>query len=507
MGLFLRKCLAANTSVDLTMPHATSKSKRVRRTSQNYYVHWRMGASNRAQLHDAAPKPPAERLMQAIWEQQRLRRGELQTLDGRTLQVLHPGWLNREAGPDFKDAVIKFAGEAPQTGDIEIDVEPGGWHAHKHDVNPAYQGVMLHVVWKSEKAGSPLPTLALSQFLDSPLPELQHWLTADAKEELPQSLRGQCAAPLQALEENVWRDILAQAAMIRLQAKAAHIEARARQVGWEQVLIEMLFRSLGYKQNVWPMQRLGEISPQVLEAMNGERCAATLQAMLLGVSSLLPEDVRDPQQSVDAYVRHLWDIWWHRRDGLQEYILPWQVWRFNGIRPANHPQRRLALAAHWLAKKDLATRLEEWLAQKIRKQELLPSLLEIMQVEKDEFWSWRWTLKAARMTQEQPLMGEARLSDIAMNVVLPWLWLRASKGQNSELLDEVENRYLNWPRAEDNSVLRQARRRLLGRSTPSILKSAAEQQGLIQIVRDFCDHADATCADCPFPGLVAALPK
>lgn len=461
-----------------------------------------MGAGNRTQLHDAAPKLPTERLMQAIWEQQRIKRGELQTLDGRSLRVLHPGWLNRAAGPDFQDAVIQFAGQAPKTGDIELDVESGGWHAHKHDVNPAYREVMFHIVWKATARPAPLPTMALSEFLDSPLPELEHWLSNDAREGLPKSLQGQCSAPLKLLDETVWRDLLGQAALIRLQAKAAHIEARARQAGWEQVLIEMLFRALGYHQNVWPMQRLGELSPHLLEAMNGERSAACLQAMLLGVASLLPEQVRDTSQPVDAYVRQLWDVWWHRRELLHEHVLPREVWRFNGIRPANHPQRRLALAAHWLAKQDLAVRLEEWLAQKIRRPQLVPSLLEIMQVEKDEFWSWRWTLKAARMTQEQPLLGETRLTDVAMNVILPWLWLRAAKGQNSDLLDEVEKRYLTWPRSEDNSVLRQARRRLLGHSLPGILTTAAEQQGLMQIVRDFCDHTDSTCAECPFPGLI-----
>jgi hypothetical protein len=461
-----------------------------------------MGASNRAQLHDAAPKPPSERLLQAIWEQQRIKRSELKTLDGRGFRVLHPGWLNRTAGPDFQEAVIQFTGQAPQTGDIEIDVEANGWHAHKHDVNPAYRNVLLHIVWQDGPTSTPLPTFALSGFLDSPLPDLQHWLANDAREGVPQPFQGQCSAPLKLLDETVWRDLLGQAAMIRLQAKAAHIEARARQVGWEQVLIEMLFRALGYHQNVWPMQRVGELSPHLLDAMNGERCAASLQALLLGVSSLLPEQVRDTSQPVDAYVRQLWDIWWHRQHSLQELILPRQVWRFNGIRPANHPQRRLALAAHWLAKKDLATRLEEWLAQKIRKPQLVPSLLEIMQAERDDFWAWRWTLKAARMTQEQPLLGETRLTDVAMNVILPWLWLRAAKGHNQELLEEAENRYLLWPRAEDNSVLRQARRRLLGHSLPGILTTAAEQQGLMQIVRDFCDHADSTCAECPFPGLI-----
>jgi hypothetical protein len=456
-------------------------------------------------MQDAAPELPAERLMQAIWEQQRLKRGELRTVDGQTVRVLHPGWANREAGPDFQEAVIQIGAQPPQIGDIEVDVESAGWFNHKHDTNPAYQKVILHIVWQEGKKTAPLPTLAMQGYLDSPLADLKHWLANDAKEGLPKTLQGQCSAPLKLLEEQVWRDLLAQAALIRLQAKAAHIEARARQVGWEQVLIETLFRALGYKRNVWPMQRLGELAPYLHEAMDGERCPASMQGLLLGVANLLPDDIRDAAHPVDAYVRKLWDIWWHRRDALQDHILPRQVWRFNGLRPANHPQRRLALAAHWLARKDLATQLEEWLAADIPQRRLQSTLLEIMQVERDEFWSWRWTLNAARMTQEQPLLGEMRLTDVAMNVILPWLWLRAAKGQNPQLIDEVEKRYLSWPRAEDNAVLRQARHRLLGTSGPKLLQSAAEQQGLMQIVRDFCDHSDATCAECPFPALVNNL--
>ena len=35
-------------------------------------------------------------------------------LDGRALTVLHPGFWNASAGPDFRDAVLQFAGEAPR---------------------------------------------------------------------------------------------------------------------------------------------------------------------------------------------------------------------------------------------------------------------------------------------------------------------------------------------------------------------------------------------------------
>jgi len=94
------------------------------------------------------------------------------------------------------------------------------------------------------------------------------------------------------------------------------------------------------------------------------------------------------------------------------------------------------------------------------------------------------------------------LTDIAANVVLPWLWIRALEGKAIALQEEMEKRYFAWPASEDNAVLRLARRRLLGKDSLAPFKSAAAQQGLMQIVRDFCEHSDALCAGCRFPDLV-----
>ena len=129
----------------------------------------------------------------------------------------------------------------------------------------------------------------------------------------------------------------------------------------------------------------------------------------------------------------------------------------------------------------------------------LESLHEIFQVERDDFWSWHWTFKSARLAKPQPLLGEARVTDLAVNVVLPWLWIRAKEGGNEKIRREVEQRFFAWPTAEDNSVLKLARQRLLGTSSARVLRSAAAQQGLMQIVRDFCAHSNAVCDNCRFP--------
>lgn len=40
---------------------------------------------------------------------------------------------------------------------------------------------------------------------------------------------------------------------------------------------------------------------------------------------------------------------------------------------------------------------------------------------------------------------------------------------------------------------------------PRRLATAAAQQGLIQITRDYCDHAPTTCENCHFPDLMRSL--
>ena len=356
--------------------------------------------------------------------------------------------------------------------------------------------------------------------LDAPLAELSLSLENEPLRSLPENLRGKCCSPLRELDETQLTELLHEAARVRFQFKAEQFRARARHAGWEQALWENLFRALGYKHNVWPMQHLAETRSLW---SGGANSAFELQARLLGVSGLLPDELTRAQKSTDNYLRRAWDCWWRERDGFSDCILPRAVWKFHGLRPANHPQRRLALAAHWLAAGDLVAKLEKWIAPRNNVEPLTPalspsrgegeksargaailvnSLREILEVERDEFWSWHWTFRSARMKKPSPLLGDARVTDLAVNVILPWLWVRAVEGKNEKLRGVIEQRYFAWPAAEDNSVLKLARQRLLGVGKTRALRTAAAQQGLMQIVRDFCEHSNAVCENCRFPELV-----
>jgi hypothetical protein len=490
-------------------PAPAQNGCRMSSPGKNFYAAWRAQSAAANFLRDE--HFPTERLLQAIWQHQRLKRDALKTSDGKSVRVFHPGFASLEGGPDFCNAVLQIGNESPRSGDVEIDLRASGWRAHGHDKNKNFQSVILHAVWDETKStpdeNAPL-VLSLENVLDAPLAELSLSLENEPPGSLPENLRGKCCAPLRELDETKLAELLRQAAQVRFENKASQIRARARHVGWEQVLWENLFRALGYKHNVWPMQSLAETKPC---RARGANSAFEFQARLLGVSGLLPGELTRAQKGSDTYLRRVWDFWWRERDEFENYILPRAAWKFHGLRPANHPQRRLALASHWLADKSFISKIEGWNATGISGKKLLGSLLEIFQIERDEFWSWHWTFKSARMKKPQPLLGEARVTDLAVNVILPWLWTRGAcirpPGGNGENQREIERRYFAWPAAEDNSVLKLARQRLLGTSNARVLKTAAAQQGLLQITRDFCEHSNAVCDDCRFPELVRAATK
>jgi hypothetical protein len=508
-------------------------------SGDNFYAGWRESCRT-LELRDGDCAPP-EKLLQTIWLHQRIHRDQLRTTDGQPLRVMHPGFPSAEGGPDFRGAVLKFGGEPPVSGDVEIDLQSSGWHAHGHDTNSNFKSVILHVIWDEvqgprSKVKNLPPTLRLQNILDAPLSELA--LAMENEPGLPKSLRGKCSALLRELSETQVRELLHSAAKVRFVNKANALLARAKRSGWELTLWENLFRALGYKHNAWPMQNLAEtkthwfdgmvVAPRRPRSASGNPSHADLvfevQARLLGVSGLLPDQMTRSQMSADAFLRRAWDCWWRDRDKFSDSVLPRAVWKFHGLRPANHPQRRLALASHWLTTENFVGRIEEWIATKFPNptmaatccqagrrdslvgQKLVDSLFEILQVKHDDFWSWHWTFKSPRLARPQPLLGRARMTDLAVNVVLPWLWVRSAcaqaPGGNEKLLREVERRYFAWPAAEDNSILKLSRQRLFGSLSDRMLKSAAQQQGLMQIVRDFCEHSNAVCTDCHFPDQV-----
>lgn len=471
------------------------------------YRRWRLQAGDAARLHEPKNGNPDERLVRLIWSRQRIRRDRLQLSDGRSLVVLHPGFENHEAGPDFHQAMIRIDDEPAQSGDVEVDLVPGGWTAHGHAGNPDFANVILRIVWSGtvDPDTSP-PVLELRPLIDSPLAELAEDLGRDDSP-LPLDQLGRCLSPLATLDGAALTDLLHQAADVRFVARARQLAARARETGWEQSLWEGLMRALGYKNNTWPMQRLGELRSTITAGLDpaptAERRERTLAA-LLGCAGFL--EINRPRNQ--PFHRQLWDFWWRDRDALETARLPDTLWSFRGLRPQNHPHRRLALAADWMSRDDLVPQIETWFqtvatpGDDASVHQARRSLTQLLGPRSHPFWTSHYTLDSPAAAQVEKLLGEARATDLAVNVVLPWLWARTNAGERPAHGEKVEALFRHWPAAQDNAVLKLARQRLFGDDRWPVRPVAALQQGLLQVVRDFCEHSNALCEHCEFPRLV-----
>ena len=85
-----------------------------------------------------------EQLLHYAWRHKMFPLSELQTTDGKAIEVLDPGLHNHNSGPDFFNAKVKI-GDTLWVGNIEIHDKSSDWYLHGHDKDKCYDNVILHV--------------------------------------------------------------------------------------------------------------------------------------------------------------------------------------------------------------------------------------------------------------------------------------------------------------------------------------------------------------------------
>ena len=88
-----------------------------------------------------------EDLLHYVWKLQYYNFSDLITTDQEPIQILHPGYHNYNSGPDFNEGKIKLNG-IEWNGNIEIHIKSSDWVKHNHGIDPAYDNIILHVVYE-----------------------------------------------------------------------------------------------------------------------------------------------------------------------------------------------------------------------------------------------------------------------------------------------------------------------------------------------------------------------
>jgi hypothetical protein len=410
------------------------------------------------------------------------------TITGDKIDIIQFGTWNREAGPDFRDAVIRINGSDPIRGCIEIDLLDRSWETHGHATNPAFEETVLHVF--VEKSGREFFTRTKSN-RNVPQVCIDPTILPEAfSGNIPLARPGRCQSPLKDLPEERVNSVLDAAAQFRLQQKAVRIRNKIENHGRDEALFQDLAAALGYKENKLPFTLVAQRLP--LKLLHEKHDDA--EAMLFGLAGFLEApDLGVFKGSTRKYVRTLWDRWWPHRDAMQRIILPAKVWRLSGTRPVNHPQRRLAA---------LATLVHEWsrfqqiLGKAIAGDTPATTAQGFFSELDHPFWKFHYTLTSEAASKKMALIGESRVAEILANVLFPF-WFSDDTA--------VWPAYSRLPARLSNRRLETAATRLFGNDPrrPRFLRTVAHQQGLLQIYEDFCMQDNSDCAQCPFPEQMA----
>ncbi len=285
--------------------------------------------------------PYGEDLLQFIWERQLFDRHALRTTDGRAVEVVRPGRIQRNSGPDLTDAQVRIDGQL-WAGTVEVHLRASEWEQHGHQHDPAYESVILHAVYEHDadartRSGRILPVVEL-------LPRVSVESIALYRSLMRERSSVPCARHLSRVDGariGAWLD---RVLVERLERKTEAVVrlVRESQYDAEEALYHLLARGFGMKVNEEPFGMLAHALPlQVL--LKHRHDPFRVEALLFGQAGLLHVDF------VDDYPRSLQAE--HRQLAALHNLkpAPMAAWKFGRMRPANLPTLRIAQFAQLVA--------------------------------------------------------------------------------------------------------------------------------------------------------------
>ena len=450
-------------------------------SSSDRYSHLREVALVREGGTSRDAREWSEHELQALWFAGSFGKN-FTTTDGRAVSVVQFGVWNREAGPDFAEAAVSFDGTVPVRGSIELDTTAADWEHHGHATNRDYDGVVLHIFVERGKresftrtsANRAVPQVLLDlRSIEEP-PNLQ-----------PAAKPGRCVGPLRALPLEKVREVLLGAAQFRMRRKSAALARLAELHGPDEALFQALATTLGYKSNKLPFTLLAQRLP--LRLLRAAKDSA--DALLFGVAGFLDQrELGDFDSPTRVYLRGLWERWWPHRAEFERLTIPRLLWKMSGQRPMNHPQRRLAA---------LAQIVRHWPRIRALREACLPdAIADFFGELRDEYWDRHYTVTSKPSAKRMALVGESRVTEMLANVFFP-IGIAADAARWKE--------FCKLPAPLSNRRVETAALRLFGDTPPDakFLRSAAIQQGLLQIYEDFCQRDASDCEQCLFPTQLA----
>lgn len=411
-----------------------------------------------------------ERLLQFIWQFQYLNHAFLTTTDGKVLQVIHPGVLNKNGGPDFSEAKIKID-NTTWAGNIELHVKSSQWLQHNHTNDKNYNNVILHVVWLFDKEikdvnGNNIPTLELQSLVAKiTLEKFERLMTT--QEFIP------CSFSLPVLNNVSWLAWKERLVIERLEKKSELIihDLQRANDHWEEVFWQSLARSFGMKVNAESFEEIAKtLSVNILSKHKNQ--VNQLESLLLGQANLLDAI------SEDTYTIMLQKEYKFLATKYQLKPINRKP-DFLRMRPNNFPTLRLAQLA-------MLINQSSHLFSKIKTAEHCNEIFQWFDITANDFWNYHYTLSDEKSYQPKPL-GKTFIQHIIINAIAP-VFFAYGLVRNEHVWKDKAVSWLMHLQPEQNTITKQWKLHKVEN------KTAFDSQALIHLKNNYCNFKK--CLDC-----------
>jgi len=398
-----------------------------------------------------------EKLLQFIWQFQYFNRTTLETTASEPLQILHPGHLNSNQGPDFLNARIRI-GNTLLAGSIELHIRTKDWQRHGHEGDKSYQNVILHVVYHHDGEETNIPVLELAPRISTILLDRYNLLMNNSSF----IACGNAVRDVREVTLLAWKErLLAE----RLSRKASHIFELLQETNnhWEAVCWHMLAKSFGGKVNGEGFELIAKSIPLSILAKHKNQIHQ-LEAILLGQANLLHADF------TESYPKMLYQEYCFLK---MKYKLqaPSVSVQFLRMRPGSFPTIRLAQLA-------MLIHLSSQLFSKIKDCQDLNDIVGLFDITANDYWHYHYKLEEMAAYKPKKL-GEDAINNIIINTISPLLFAYGLY-HDDEAYKEKALLFLSKAKAEVNHITKGFNQ--LGIANDS----AFDSQALIELKNNYC---------------------
>lgn len=376
-----------------------------------------------------------EDLLQFLWKYKMYSPLNLFTVDEQLIEVIHPGMLNVDAGPDFFNAKIKI-GNTLWAGNVEIHYKSSDWFAHKHHTNKAYNNVILHVVIDNDcevicENGMKVPVLKIHvcDALMGKYRELMHqckWLVCAGHQQ-----------QMSSIEQTGWLDALLIGRMQERCEKMMDL-LQLFKGDWDQVFFVMLARALGFGVNSDAFEALAR-SISVKHLMHHADNLLQLEAMLFGQAGFLNANLDDSYQQKLAYEYQF------LKEKFSLKPIESSRWKFLRLRPKNFPTVRIAQLAMFIHK-------YPQLAGNVAECGDIEQLRKCVDFSAGDAWLTRFEFGKQSSTCAKHL-GETSQNLLLINAIIPFVFAYGLHHGNEPIQEKALEMLASLP-PERNHILR-----------------------------------------------------